>query len=183
MGRRDPNQRRRRVVGLLVALAIVGVSGCGGDDDADSEPADVEATNPDTADTGDAADSGDTTDAGDAGDAGGGSDGDAAADAAGDDFPIPAPDGVVLDALVDAGIQTDGQRQLYYPDDDVDRLVAFYDDWTGQNGDWAKTEAGGTVVYQRLDGAGLEQISNTPEQDPGAQADGPLTFVLLVAGA
>ena len=55
------------------------------------------------------------------------------------------------------------------------------DDWTSQNGEWARTEAAGTVVYQALDG-GLRQISITPDEDPGAQADGPATFVLLIAG-
>ena len=172
---------RQGMVGVLAALALVAVVGCGGDDDdAGSDPAGAEASGSDADGDGgdDSAESG-----GDSGGDAGGSSGDSggSADAGGGDFPIPAPDGMILDALVDAGINIAGQRQLFYPNDDFDRLVAFYDDWTSQNGEWARTEAAGTVVYQSFDGA-LRQISITPDEDPGAQADGPATFVLLVAG-
>ena len=98
------------------------------------------------------------------------------------DFPIPAPDGLVLDALVDAGIDMagGGQRQLHYGTDDFDRLVTYYDEWTGQNGDWAKNEVDGTIVFQDVGGEFIRAITITPDHDPGAQADGPVTFLLLV---
>ncbi len=176
---RDTNSRRRGSVGVLAALAILAVAGCGGDDDdAESEPADVEASDSDGGDASDGA-----SDANDDGiGSGGASDDGGSADAGGADFPIPAPDGLLLDALVDAGIGIEGQRQLYYPNDDFDRIVDFYDDWTDQNGEWARTEVEGTVVYQSLDSDGIRQISVTPDEDPGAQAEGPATFVLLIAG-
>ena len=112
-------------------------------------------------------------------------DDDGGADATGTDdvdFPIPAPDGLVLDALVDAGIDMGGggQRQLFYGTDDFDRLVAYYDEWTGQNGDWAKNEVDGTVVFQDVGGEFIRAVTITPDHDPGAQADGPVTFLLLV---
>lgn len=69
-----------------------------------------------------------------------------------------------------------------YHADDVDRIVAFYDDWMEQNGEWARTEVEDTVVYQSIDGDVLRSITITPDQDAGAQVDGPVTFVLLVAG-
>jgi hypothetical protein len=73
------------------------------------------------------------------------------------------------------------KRQLYYTSDDFDRVVAFYDDWTSQNGEWARGEAEGTVTFQGLDGEGVRSITISPEHDPGAQADGPVSYVLLVA--
>lgn len=171
-------------LGSLALLAVLTVTGCAGDDTATGT---VDGTTGTTADefgaTGEADDdaddrAGDDDTGDDTADEG---DGDADAAAGGDDFPIPAPDGLLLDALADAGLQMTGQRQLYYPNDELERLVAFYDDWTGQDGEWSKGEAEGTVVWQRLDGDGIQQITVTPDHDPGAQADGPVAFVLLVA--
>ncbi|MDJ0771199.1 MAG: hypothetical protein QNJ12_20595 [Ilumatobacter sp.] len=187
MRQRDPNHRRRGTIGVLAALALVGVAGCGGDDDdAGSDPADAEASGSDAGGDGgdDSTDAGGDSSggAGDSDDAGGAVDSSGSADTGGGDFPIPAPDGLILDALVDAGIPMDSQRQLYYPNDDFDRLVAFYDDWISQNGEWARTEVEGSVIYQSFDDDRIRQISITPDEDPGAQAEGPAIFVLLVAG-
>lgn len=165
------------VAGLAVA-ALVGLAACGGDDDAGSDAAGVEASAP--------AVDGEV----EADDAPGGADsddpaatasGDDSVDTGGGDFPIPAPDGLVLDVLVDAGLDMEGQRQLLYDNDDFDRVVAFYDEWTSREGEWAQGESEGTVVLQRLDGAGIRSITIAPNHDPGAQAEGPVTLVLLVA--
>ena len=167
------NRRWRIVVGLLASVAMLSLAACG--DDAD-DPTAVSGE-----DGGAAAETaGDGN--GDAGD--GDSDGALVTEGtgAGDDFPIPLPEGVVLDALADAGLSFESQRQLYYPSDDYGRVVAFYDEWTSANGEWARGEAAGTVSVQRIDGDGMQSIAITPDQDPGAQAEGPLTFVLLVAG-
>lgn len=174
--------KRRPVVGLLAALALVGITACGGDDDDASQPADAaETDDQDGAENGDAGDAG----GGDSGDSdsgtGDGADDGGAGDAGGGDFPIPAPDGLVLDALVDAGLNLDSQRQLFYENDDRDRIIAFYDDWIDGNGEWSRTEIGTEVYYQRLDGGGISSIAITPDFDPGAQADGPVVFVLLVS--
>ncbi|MGI9645087.1 MAG: hypothetical protein ACR2O6_07245 [Ilumatobacteraceae bacterium] len=158
----------------------MGLAACGSDDDTEgSDAAEAEADSA-NADDDSAAESG-ATNGGDSDGSAGASSSDGSADAAGGDFPIPAPDGLVLDALADSGIESTGQRQLYYENDDLERVTAFYDDWTGQNGEWAKTEAEGFVTFIGLDGGGT--ISITPEHDPGAQADGPVTFVLLIAGS
>ena len=76
----------------------------------------------------------------------------------------------------------EAQRQLFYEDGDFDRVVSFYDDWTSANGEWARAESQGTVVYQNFEADGLFSITVSPGHDAGAQADGPVTFVLLVAG-
>lgn len=157
------------VVALLMGL---GFAACGGDGDvAASNPPDVAAGG----DVGDEAS--EESAVGGAGESGGS----VSAGAAVGDFPIPAPDGLLLDVLADVGLALDGQRQLYYESDDFDRVVMFYDDWTSQNGEWSRGEAEGTVVFQGLDGSGIRQITITPGHDPGAQAAGPVTFVVLVA--
>ncbi len=163
------------VIGLLVVLGL-GLAACGGDDDdLASEAADAVVSGGDETDD-DPAGSDDES-GGQSDRSGGGS-----ADAGGEDFPIPAPDGLVLDALADAGVPMDAQRQLFYEDGDFDRVVGFYDDWTAENGEWSRGESEGTVVYQSLDGDGIRAITVSPGHDAGAQADGPVTFVLLVAG-
>jgi hypothetical protein len=151
-------------------VAIVALAGCGSDDDAGGGAGSAEAGG-----------GASTEPIGDGeGDSGGSSGASGSGSVDVGDFPIPAPDGVVLDALADAGIPMDSQRQLYYANGDFDRVVAFYDDWTSQNGVWSRGEAEGTVVFRDISGEALQSISVTPDQDPGAQADGPATFVVLV---
>lgn len=142
----------RWAVGVGLFAALMLLLGCGGNDDTAS-------TNPEPAS--------DTAES------------DLAS--AEDDFPIPRPDGLVLDALADSGIVSPGQRQLYYAGDDFDRVVAFYDDWTAGDDAWMRTESGGIVVYSRSETESVFTISITPDHDPGAQADGPVTYVLLIA--
>lgn len=99
-----------------------------------------------------------------------------------EDLAIPAPRGIVLDALADAKLDIGGQRQLYYRDDDFDRVVAFYDDWTGKHGEWARGQSQDSVTFQRLDGDRVSFINITPDQQAGDLDRGLLTFVLIVAG-
>ncbi len=169
----------RGVAGLLAALSMGALPACGGDDDG-SEPADAAASEPAADDN--SGDDGAGDDGGGDSDASGGSGDAGSAGTDGADFPIPAPDGLVLDALVDSGLDLadSGQRQLYYENDDFDRVVSFYDDWTSQDGNWSRGESEGTVVYQDVGGDSLRMITISPGHDPGAQADGPVTFVLLV---
>lgn len=163
--------RRMRLVGTPLLLLIVLILGaCGSGDEEVSDDAVAATSAEDSADAADGSDS-DGAESDDAG----------STDFGGDDFSIPSPDGMILDALESAGISMDSQRQLYYPNDDFDRIVAFYDDWIGSNGEWSKAEAEGTVVYQDISGNGIRQITISPDQDPGAQAEGPATFVILVA--
>lgn len=163
---------------MAVTFALVGVAGCGGDDDASDQV--------DTVDDGAGSGGGDADGGGSADDGSAGDGGDSASSGAGavddSDFPIPAPDGLVLDVLDDSGInmEAQGQRQLYYARDDFDRVVTFYDDWTSQDGGWTKGGADGVVVFSDTESGLIRSITVTPEHDPGAQADGPVTFVLLV---
>lgn len=170
----------RSVVGATALLAVLGASACSGDDDAGSDAGDVVAEPGDQdADAGAGEQTGGDDAVADGDTPGAAADGDAV------EFVIPAPDGLVLDALADAGLDMasggTGQRQLYYPGADFDRVVAFYDDWTAANGEWARTEVAGDVVFTGLDVDVIRTIAITPDYDPGAQADGPVTYVLLVA--
>lgn len=160
---------RRNPVGieLLAALTLL-LGACGGDDDSASGDA---ATADDGGDSG-SSDAGASAVVGDSGDRN--------SDAADDDFPIPRPDGLVLDALADSGIPSPGQRQLYYEADDFDRVVAFYDDWTVEDGGWTRAESSGNVVFSGSDTERVRTISITPDHDAGAQADGAVTYVLLI---
>ncbi len=156
---------------MVVAVIAVGAAGCGGDDDGIGSSA--------TADQADA--DGSSTETGDDGSDPDGSAGGSGASVDGD-FPIPIADGVLLDVLADAGVPMAGQRQLFYPEADFDRIVAFYEDWVGGRDGWARTELDGQVFFQQVGGDGLQAITIAPQHDGGAQADGPVTFVLLVAG-
>ena len=59
-------------------------------------------------------------------------------------------------------------------------MVAFYDDWTAEDGGWTRTESDGIVVFSGSDVERIRTITITPGHDPGAQADGPVTYVLLI---
>lgn len=175
MTHRWTRRRWLAIVALLATPAALGLAACDDDDaglDTPATESEVDEASPDT-------DNGAGGDAAD--DSGQPSDGNDSAEAGADDFPIPAPDGLVLDALADAGITMSAQRQLYYEDDDYDRVVAFYEDWTSQNGEWATGQAEGVITFQSLDTDVIRSIAITPDHDPGAQADGLVTFVLLVA--
>lgn len=169
-------RRRLAAVGLLASLALLGCGG-GDDDDAGSDSATKESSSPDAGAT--AADTG--TDA-DTDSAGSSPAVVVEGDGASDDFPIAAPDGVVLDANAAVGLDMASQRHLLYPNDDFDRVVAFYDDWTSQNGEWSRVDSEGKVFYQFASTDEIRSITVSPDFDPGAMADGPLTQVLLVAG-
>ena len=171
-----------RIRGLLVVLLCVSfglLTACGDDggDAADSPaPADDGAGAVGDDDGGESADDAGT---GDTGSDDGTADAPAGSD---DDFPLPIPDGVILDAHADIGLRFDNQRQLFYAAADAARLVAFYDEWTAQDsGSWARTEIDGEVSFTRVDGE-VGVIAITPGYDPGAQADGPVTLLAMVVG-
>ncbi len=172
----DSRGIRRSVVSALF-VAMVLLAGCGNDSASES---------PDAIDDGSGADDGDDA-SGESGDtngsaAEGGGESDNTAVASDEDFPIPIPDGVLLDAHADVGLAIDNQRSLFYSADDADRLVGFFDDWTSQSdGTWARTELEDTVSFTRTDGE-FGSIVITPDHDPGAQADGPVTLLALAVG-
>lgn len=96
-----------RVMSMLVGLmALALIAGCGGGDDDESSDGDSTAT------------AAATTSSGGSG-SGGGDTVDVAA------FSMPLPAGAVHE-----NIRTDIGIQLFYPMDDYDEIVAFFEDWT-----------------------------------------------------
>lgn len=121
--------RRPRVRFALALAVVLLLGGCSSDDDAGDAtvgPAPAEAPTPPAADGG----SGDS-DSGDGGSSGGGSS-DGLTDTGG--FEIPAPAGGDVNS-----VQTDRSRLVTYPASELDRLIAFYEDWVA-NGDWQNPE-------------------------------------------
>jgi hypothetical protein len=86
---------------------------------------------------------------------------------AGEDFPIAIPDGWVVDFHGRSGLTVARAVQVYYPADDFDRIVAFYDDWTeGQPDEYTRTEAGDAARFIRAT-TPVRQITvtrNVPDQ-------------------
>lgn len=101
----------RRIVVLVAVVGFTVGAGCGGDDDAETQPdATPTVTTPSEPEP---------------------------EDGTGDDFPIDAAPGFTASQRVD-----DGQLQLEYPADDLERVVAFYEDWTDDDDD----------TFERFDG-------------------------------
>lgn len=167
--------KSRRFWVLLFAVILVAVA-CGGDDDADSPTSDAgQSTTEDSTDTG----SDDTEASDNADDESAEDDGGDAATASGtafpegidEDFPVPVPAGWeidILEELAEDGLTvTNGGVQVMYANDDFDRLVTFYDEWTGTDtADYVRSEAGDSMVYQRMESP-VYQITftkNTEEQ-------------------
>ena len=180
------NQRRWVVAAAIVLLAPA----CSSDsDDADSpffgdEGAEVsESDGGDSGAGGDSAEGGDGGDGGGGGDAGGDGTSDPSAGAGETEGGIPYPAGG-LDVLADAGISIGGQRQLHYPTDRFDELVAFYDDWVeGIDGQTSRADVDGTMVWQVFTDDGLSVITIEPDFETtlGGE-DIVVTFVFLVDG-
>lgn len=134
------------------------VAGCGSGDEG---AATTQATNQSVDDGGD-----DDGDGGDEGEGGG----DSAPSASGtafpegidEDFLVPVPAGWEIDIyeeLAEQGVTVSAGVQVLYPNDDFDRIIAFYDDWTEQDSvDHVRSEAGDTIVYQRME-APVSQIT------------------------
>lgn len=139
----------------LFVLVLI-ASACGGDDDSGG------TTNPDSDQT-----SGDSTS-----DDGGSDDGDSgeedengegAASASGtdfpegtdEDFPVPVPAGWEIDIfeeLAEQGATMSGGVSVLYSNDDFDRIIAFYDQWTGEDTvDYVRSEAGDAIIYSRME--------------------------------
>jgi hypothetical protein len=132
---------------LVIPLTLLVAVACSSDDSSEGDDA-----------GGDSDTTSSTDGSGGGGDSNGGgndSDDDAIVEVGDPDaeFPIAIPDGILVDPLAEAGIRMEGGRQLLYAEDDFDRLVAFYDDWTAsQDREFAKAIAGDTVTFLSLEG-------------------------------
>ena len=153
--------RSFRLLAALVALLMV-LAACGGNGGADE---------PDGSGSG-----GDTAGSS----SGGGSDGDSdegTVELSGD-FPVPLADG--LDRVIIEIVGSDGQstiRQLAYPRDDFDRIVAFYDDWASSQADeWFRSESEGVVSwFLNSDGKAASVVINRDFEESGDI----ITFVMM----
>lgn len=132
---------------LLVASACSSGDDDTADDDAAADDADESTEAPTAPADGDSADS----------DADAGNDM-APAAAAGEipagvdaDFPVPFPEGWVIDTQEALAGMTMGAASVLYTTDDLDRIVAFYDDWTSDQADISRTDADDSVRYVRAD--------------------------------
>lgn len=83
-----------------------------------------------------------------------------------DDFEIPFPSGWEIDVHDEIGLVSSG-TQLLYAEDRYDEIVAFYDDWTeSRSEEYAKTVAGDTVAFTRMDGTiWLITVSKDEQRD------------------
>ena len=164
--------RRSAVLSLVMALGFAGACSSG---DESPSPFGFGAD-----DSGSGSDAG--SDDGDSDDAGSGESGGAPSVGAADETEggIPFPGGAV-DMLAEAGINMEGQRQLAYPVDAFDELVAFYDNWTSSHpGETVRSELDGQVLFQVFDGSDIAAMI-TIVSDGQESFDGePITFVILV---
>ncbi len=153
----------KRLMAVMFALVLV-LAACGGDDSGDSDS--DEDSNQSSQD-GTGSDNGGNSDGDGNGASSGGDssgvDGTGFPQGADEDFPIPVPEGWEIDVyaeLAEEGVTLTGGVQVYYPQDEFDEIVAFYDEWYDNVPDpdqWARSETVGTVVYTRV--SPLAQIS------------------------
>jgi hypothetical protein len=99
----------KRAAVLVLAVGVLLLGGCGGDDDSSTDDSSTDGSDGSGGDDGGADASGDAGSS-EATDLGG--------------FGIPAPDGGTV--ILEMG---DGGRSIDYPAADFDRIVQFYDEW------------------------------------------------------
>lgn len=113
--------RRVPILMTTVLVALIVLAGCSSGGDGESADAASDTPTADDSDGDGGADEG--SDQGD-----GSADSSPTSDLA--ETPIPFPDGVTFElARTEAGLS------LYYPAEDADRLIAFYDEWTSAESD------------------------------------------------
>jgi hypothetical protein len=95
---------------------------------------------------------------------------------AGEDFPVPIPDGWVIDVNGSIGLVVTNNIQVLYPLDRFESLVDFYDQWTADEPDeYVRIESDNGIVYQL--GSPLRQISVNDDYE----RDGTQYAVLLIS--
>ena len=186
--RHDNTTRWMRWLAAMAALVLLAAACSGDDDDGGGDAFGLGGDEADSGgDDGDADDSGSGSDDSDSGgsgngDSGGSGDALAAGETAGG---IPFPAGG-RDLLAEAGIEIPSQRQLAYPQDAYDEVVAFYEDWVASwPGQVVSSEIDDQRLWQLLPEDGAASLSAiTIVKDSEESVGGDLvTFVLLVDGA
>ena len=145
--------KRHILVSIVVLVIASAMAGCSSDSDsADTTVAVSQGGN-----------SGGESSAGDGGTAQGGNSGLPPSVVA--DFPIPIADGWVIDIQGEIGMTNASGVQLLYPNDDFDRLVAYYEQWTdSQASSYAKTEADELTIFANLESSGTITITPNHEE-------------------
>lgn len=159
---------------LVVSVAVLTLTACGGDDGAQDTIALDQGTDG-GGETGGGAKSGGGTD-----DGGSGSPGNNDRPASlSDDFAIDIAPGWVFDALGELGLTNTTGAQLYYPEGAFDDVVAYYDDWTGsQPVGYTRTEIDGEVIFQSQE-TPIVLIAVTPGHEERGVS---YTYLLIAVG-
>lgn len=166
-----------KLLAVLFVLVLIATACGGGDDNGSTANPDSDQTsgNEETSDGG--------SDEGDGGEDGG----DSAPSASGtafpegidEDFLVPVPAGWEIDIyeeLAEQGVTLSGGVQVLYPNDDFDRIIAFYDEWTEQDTvDHVRSEVADTIVYSRMEAP----ISQITVQRNYEERDGTWTFLVI----
>ena len=172
-------QRIRRMV--IVAVLALSAGACGGDNDGGGTLLDPLGDDAGSAGESDSDGGGGSTESGSSGSR---LDSDPSAPAGETEGGIPYPAGG-LDVLDAAGINIGGQRQLHYPVDRYDELVAFFDDYVESlSGETSRSDILGAINWQIFpEGGGTSLISVEPEFETTLDGeDITVTFVFLVDG-
>lgn len=147
------------LIALLLTLASV-LAGCGSEDGATDT--DVTSSTTDSDGSSDGGGSDGTGGSGDGGSVSGGNS--SLPPGVAEDFPFPITDGWVIDVNGQVGIVNPAAALLMYPGDDFDRLVAFYQQWTDDQGaEYAKTESAEFVVFSNLETGAMITINKDEE--------------------
>lgn len=137
--------RHTRVLFVFTIVMMISTA-CGGSDDADDASING-GSDSNTTNQSDGSDTGATS----------GDDGDGGSDAASGegprDYPLAVPAGDFRDVHVEVGIPQESLGQLLYPDDDFDRVVAFYEAWVAdQPGEWARVDLTNQIAFTNTQG-------------------------------
>lgn len=160
----------------MLALLLV-VAGCSS---GNGESGD---TTQDTSQATDSGGSGGSSDGGSGDTSAGSSDGGTAntglPPSASEDFTVGIPPGWELDILGEIGMTNASGAQLLYPQDALDDVVSFYDQWIAEQPvEYTRTEVDDKVIYQRNESPPV-LITVTRDHE---ERDNVFTYLIIAGG-